>query len=192
MLIISVRDELQPVHPGEHLFTRPLGAKLRERIIDKIMSYAEEVIALDFTGIKIMDVSGADELVWKLTSRITTGELGERFMILQNLDTLHRENISATFKLNVKKLAVLEQAGDKLSLIGPLKPMLLEVLAKVYNDGLKTARTLADETEMEINLAGTKLLELHKMRLVQRREEVLPEGGRQYVYQPIVNLPFSM
>lgn len=193
MLSICVLKELQPVQKGEHLFTRQIGAKVRDRIIDRIMSVPESVIILDFDGIKIMDVSGADELVWKLTSRLVAGELGERFLLLDNVSPLHRENISAAFNLNTdKKLAILERKMGQLSLIGPLKPMLLDVLAKVYNDRINTARKLADVTQSEINLAGTKLLQLYQKRLVRRREEFLTEGGRQFVYEPIIDAPLQI
>jgi predicted transcriptional regulator len=52
--------------------------------------------------------------------------------------------------------------------------------------GRITARDLADAEDLEINTSSTRLANLHKIQLVQRREEVLSEGGRQFVYESLL------
>jgi predicted transcriptional regulator len=46
-----------------------------------------------------------------------------------------------------------------------------------------TARDWAEVTGENISVASTKLLNLHKARLVQRRSERMHDGGRQFIYR---------
>ena len=186
MTQISVVTLLREVSGREHLVTRPLGMEIREKIIKNIISSDSKVITIDFNEVGIVDYSGADEVVVRLISRVVNKELGERFIILKNLVPIHRDNIQAAFQIN-KKYAVFELYNDYLSLIGNIKPMLIDILVKIYNEQIMTARNLADSTKSEINLAGTKLLQLFQERLIMRKEDTLLEGGRQFTYYPIID-----
>jgi hypothetical protein len=64
-------------------------------------------------------------------------------------------------------------------LLGSLNPYLNEALQFVMQQKAMTARDLADDTQVEISLASTKLFNLFKARLVQRSSERLPDGSRQ-------------
>jgi predicted transcriptional regulator len=89
--------------------------------------------------------------------------------------------------LERKKLAVLVSRPDgSWRLLGSLNPYLNEALQFVMNQKEITARDLADDTQVEISLASTKLLNLFKARLVQRSSERLPDGGRQFIYRSLL------
>lgn len=186
MTQISVVNLLKEVSERKHLVTRPLGMEIREKIIKYIISNESKVVTIDFDEVGIIDYSGADEVIVRLINRVVNKELGERFIILKNLEPIHRDNIKAAFQIN-KKFAVLELQNDHLSLIGNIKPMLTDILIKIYNEQIMTARNLADLTNSEINLAGTKLLQLYQERLIMRKEDTLLEGGRQFTYYPILD-----
>lgn len=189
MLSVMVAKELEKSTGGKLLATRPLARQVREQIIARIQeAFNEAVVELNFSGVEFIDYSGADELVVMLMNRIINKELGERYLLLSNLTEWHRENIKAALGIN-KKHAVLEVRSNELFLLGTVKPMLVEVLRAVYNSGVDTARKLSDATGNEINLSGTKLLQLYQQRLIMRTEEFLPEGGRQYKYGPILSAP---
>lgn len=186
---ISISKLLQEVSDNVFLVTRSLGMQMRDKIIQIILNSDNHIVALDFEGVKIIDYSGADEVIVRLVTRLINKELGERFIFLKNLDSIHRDNIRAAFQLN-KKHGIFELRNDNtLSLIGNIKPMLVDVLQKVYNEHVHTARQLADLVKSEINLAGTKMLQLYQEHLIMRKEETLLEGGRQYTYWPIINKP---
>ncbi|WP_219210493.1 hypothetical protein [Paenibacillus sp. S150] len=189
---ILIAEELRKLSSNFFLVTRPLGMQMRDELIQIILKSDSNIIGLDFEGVKIIDYSGADEVIVRLVSRLINKELGDRFIFLKNLEPIHRDNIRAAFQL-YKKHGMLELRDDgTLNYIGNIKPMLIDVLHKVYNDNVQTARQLADMTESEINLTGTKLLQLYQERLIMRKEEILSEGGRQYSYKPILKNMISM
>ena len=90
------------------------------------------------------------------------------------------------YQLERKSLAALSLGDDKrLKVLGTLNPYLSETLEEVNKRKGITARYLTDLTGTEINSASTKLLNLHKVRLVVRTGENLSDGGRQYVYKSL-------
>ena len=105
-------------------------------------------------------------------------------VVLHGLTPTHEENIAVA--LERKKLAVLVSRPDgSWRLLGSLNPYLNEALQFVMHQKEITARDLADDTQVEISLASTKLLNLFKARLVQRSSERLPDGGRQFIYRSL-------
>jgi hypothetical protein len=126
------------------------------------------------------------------TSNLVTRETGRSMRELIEL-RLEREPEGAVVALDFshvalerKKLAVLVSRPDgSWRLLGSLNPYLNEALQFVMNQKEITARDLADDTQVEISLASTKLLNLFKARLVQRSSERLPDGGRQFIYRSL-------
>jgi predicted transcriptional regulator len=51
--------------------------------------------------------------------------------------------------------------------------------------GRLTARELSQAMNLEANTSGTRLLNLHKKKLVKRKDEIR-EGGRVWVYENIL------
>jgi len=75
--------------------------------------------------------------------------------------------------------------ADSLRTLGSLNPFPNNTLAHVNKRKFITAHNFADFTGAEINSARTKLLNLHKARLVIRTYNCLSEQGRQYVYKSL-------
>lgn len=178
---------------SSNLVTRETGKVIRERIERELEK--AEVIYLDFSKIGIIDYSCADEIIAKLVSRLLSGEYGERFIVLTNLNPTQEENIHVA--LEKKKLALLKQTtskgltpkkgnrtqkGQGLEIIGFIANHLREVFDLVNERGKLTAKELSDELNLELNTAATRLLNLYKKYLVTRTEETSSEGGRQFVY----------
>ena len=59
---------------------------------------------------------------------------------------------------------------------------LRETLSLIVKNGKITARELADMLKIEANTSGTRLLNLHKKRLVMRRDE-MKDGARVWIYE---------
>ena len=166
------------------LVTRPSGQGIRERIEEDILKEDEgSVIALDFSKIGIIDYSCADEIVAKLISRLLSNEYGDKYLLLTGLNENQQENIEVA--LERKELAVIaEKRGGKKFLLGSLNNYLIETLELIVKNGKITARELADMVKIEANTSGTRLLNLHKKRLVMRRDEIR-EGARVWIYEKL-------
>jgi hypothetical protein len=177
-----LKDELK--NGSADLVTRTSGQVIRTRIEKDIEKEKDgEIIALDFSKIGIIDYSCADEVVAKLISRLLSGEYGDRYIILIGLNENQKENIEVA--LDRKELAVLAQMRDgKQVLLGSLNNYLKETLNLIVKKGKITATDLSKNMKLEMNTSGTRLLNLHKKRLVKRIEEKR-NGGRVWVYEKI-------
>jgi hypothetical protein len=183
--IYDLRDLMDELLATSNLVTRETGRSMRELIELRLEREPEgAVVALDFSHVGIIDFSCADEIVSKLVARLQGLEYGDKYVVLHGLTSTHEENIAVA--LERKKLAVLVSRPDgSWRLLGSLNPYLNEALQFVMNQKEITARDLADDTQVEISLASTKLLNLFKARLVQRSSERLPDGGRQFIYRSL-------
>jgi hypothetical protein len=183
--IYDLRDLMDEHLATSNLVTRETGRSMRELIELRLEREPEgAVVALDFSHVGIIDFSCADEIVSKLVARLQGLEYGDKYVVLHGLTSTHEENIAVA--LERKKLAVLVSRPDgSWRLLGSLNPYLNEALQFVMNQKEITARDLADDTQVEISLASTKLLNLFKARLVQRTSERLPDGGRQFIYRSL-------
>jgi hypothetical protein len=183
--IYDLRDLMDEHLATSNLVTRETGRSMRELIELRLEREPEgAVVALDFSHVGIIDFSCADEIVSKLVARLQGLEYGDKYVVLHGLTSTHEENIAVA--LERKKLAVLVSRRDgSWRLLGSLNPYLNEALQFVMNQKEITARDLADDTQVEISLASTKLLNLFKARLVQRSSERLPDGGRQFIYRSL-------
>jgi hypothetical protein len=183
--IYDLRDLMDEHVTTGNLVTRETGRSMREAIELRLEREPEgTVVALDFSHVGIIDFSCADEVISKLVARLQGLEYGDKYVVLHGLTPTHEENI--TVALERKKLAVLASRPDgSWRLLGSLNPYLNEALQFVMQQKEITARDLADDTQVEISLASTKLLNLFKARLVQRSSERLPDGGRQFIYRSL-------
>jgi len=177
-----MKEELK--NGSSDLVTRPSGQVIRERIERDIEKERNgEVIGLDFSKIGIIDYSCADEIIAKLISRLLSGEYGDKYIVLTGLNENQKENIEVA--LERKELAVMAQMKDnKKILLGTLHNYLKETLNFILKKGKITAADLSESLKLPANTSGTRLLNLHKKRLVKRIDEVR-DGGRVWVYESI-------
>jgi len=166
------------------LVTRPSGQIIRNRIEREIEKEKNgTVIALDFSNIGIIDFSCADEVVAKLFSRLLSGEYGDKYIVLRGINENQKENIEVA--LERKGLALIAEGrnGEKM-LLGSLNNYLKETLASIKKRGSITAKELSETMKLEMNTSGTRLLNLHKKRLVKRIEDIR-NGGRVWIYKTL-------
>jgi hypothetical protein len=166
------------------LVTRHSGQVIRERIERDIAKEDDgTVVRLDFSKIGIIDYSCADEIVAKLVSRLLSGEYGDRYIVLSGLNENQRENIEVA--LERKGLAVMGRMKDGENvLLGNLNNYLKETLLFILKKGKITAKELSESLKLEANTSGTRLLNLHKKRLVKRIDETR-NGGRIWAYEKV-------
>jgi hypothetical protein len=169
-----LKEELK--NGSNNLVTRPSGQAIRERIERELEGEPQgSVIALDFGKIGVIDYSCADEVVAKLVSRLLAGEYGDKYLLLSGLNDNQRENIEVA--LERKELAVTAEMRDGARIVlGTLNNYLKDTLDLVVKKKKLTSKDLADTRKLEPNTSGTRLLNLHKKRLVRRAEEVKADG----------------
>jgi hypothetical protein len=170
---------------------RSRGVRIREAL-EKILEEEKGAlrVILDFSGMGSIDFSWADEVVAKMISRLWSGEYGEKFLVLKNLNPSQVENIGVA--LERKKLAVLTTSPEGWRIIGSLNNYLIHTLNRVMQKRQLTLRELSEEEGIEMNTGGTRLLNLYKKRLVVRVERPLMRKddlhrGRQYIYQSLLS-----
>ena len=161
---------------SKDLVTRPSGEKIRRRVErDLEQEPAGAVVGLDFSKIGVIDYSCADEIVAKLVSRLLSGEYGDKYLLLTGLNENQRENIEVA--LERKDLAVVaEMKGGARDILGNLNSYLKDTLDFIVKKKKATSKDLSDARKLEANTSGTRLLNLHKKRLVRRAEEVRSDG----------------
>ena len=179
-----VKQELK--NGSTNLVTRETGRIILSRIEHEIGEVNKgETIVLDFSDVKVIDYSCADEVIAKLVTRLKGDEYGDKYVILQNLSPSQKENIHAA--LEKKDLAILAITSDKnWEIIGILNNYLSETLQLIMKSGEISARSLSDKLKLELNTASTRLLNLHKSRLVKKVEERTHDGRRQFIYKSLV------
>lgn len=170
---------------------RSRGVRIRE-VIEKILRDEKGSlrVIIDFSRMGFIDFSWADEVVAKMVSRLWSGEYGEKFLVLKNLNSSQAENIDVA--LERKKLAVLTTGPDGWQIIGSLNNYLAHTLNRVMKKRHLTLRELSEEEGIEMNTSGTRLLNLYKKRLVVRVERPMlkkedSHRGRQYIYQSLLS-----
>ena len=170
---------------------RSRGIRIREAL-EKILGEEKGTlrVVLDFSGMGSIDFSWADEVVAKMISRLWSGEYGEKFLVLKNINPSQSENIGVA--LERKKLAVLTTGPEGWRIIGSLNNYLIHTLKRVMKKRQLTLRELSEEEGIEMNTSGTRLLNLYKKRLVVRAERPMmgkdnSHRGRQYIYQSLLS-----
>ena len=167
------------------------GVRIREAL-EKILGEEKRFlrVVLDFSGMGSIDFSWADEVVAKMISRLWSGEYGEKFLVLRNLNASQAENIGVA--LERKRLAILTTGPEGWRIIGSLNNYLIRTLNRVMDKKQLTLRELSEEEGIEMNTSGTRLLNLYRKRLVARMEGPAmgkdePHRGRQYIYRSLLS-----
>lgn len=171
---------------ANHLVTRETGRAVRAVIARELEAMAQgSVMTLDFSGVGIVDFSCADECLAKLVTRLIAGEYGEKYLRLTGLGESQRENIQVA--LERKRLpALLVHPDESWDCLGTITPHLHETLRLVMAHRRMSAREMVGLLALELTTSSTRLGSLHRQRLVKRRERVIGEGGREFVYEGLV------
>lgn len=88
---------------GEHLGTRQLGEKVRERLLPLIQE--GEKVCLDFDGVDVVSNSFADECIAKLLMLMSLDEL-KQHTTFHGLNDFARKNIALAIKRRIQAAAI--------------------------------------------------------------------------------------
>jgi hypothetical protein len=187
---LVVREVCRKLVAGDaaHLVTRATGQAVRSFIARELGALtAGSVATLDFTGVGIIDFSCADECLAKLVTRLIAGEYGEKYLRLTGLGESQRENIHVA--LERKRLpALLVHPDGAWDCLGTITPHLRETLVLLVARRRISARELVGLLDLELTTSSTRLGSLHRLRLARRRERTIGDGGREFVYESLVDV----
>ena len=180
-----IREEFQ--REIYDLLTRPTGQKILERLErDVVQAKDSATVVLDFSGVGVIDYSCADEVIAKFISRLLANEYGERYLVLKNLSEAQRENIQVA--LERKNLVALEEENGAWKTIGVINNYLQQTLQIVMEKTSLSSSDLAQILKLELNNVSTRLINLHKLRLVKRVAEVNSERGKShFIYRSLLS-----
>jgi hypothetical protein len=165
---------------GARVGTRMEGQAARARLLEALRSLPEPgrlFVSLD--GVEVLSGSFADELIALPYARLTTGEFGDRYMILQTPTIVLAEDLS--HKLERRRLAMLCIAGKGWNVLGLIPPPMQETLDLVIEREETTAGDLAEALQIRHNTCLHRVNRLTELRLIRRQEVGL--GGPYPTYR---------
>jgi len=171
--------------PGPDLLLRAYGERALPVLEEKLLSVpVGRALVLSFAGVRIMSPSFADATIVALLRGLREGRYGERFLILADPDEETLVSLEGTFERRQHrrlKLAVVLRCRGQDRLFGPVEDNLREAWQMVAERGTLTTRELAETLGLELNTASMRLIKLHGLGLLARRE-VVGIPGRQHLY----------
>jgi anti-anti-sigma regulatory factor len=146
------------------LVTRPTGAAVRSGIEEALAELdGEQVAVIDFSTVRCLDLSCADEIVGKLLS--THGRA--RYFVLQGVSAEHCETIEQVLERH--KLAVVARGRDgRVTVLGHLSEPARRALELLADHGPAPAEAIAAELDLPPGLTASLLEQLQQQRLIQQ------------------------
>ena len=113
-----------PASPNADLVTRPTGRAVREAIEGKLADTPAQVAVsvIDFTGIRVLDFSCADEIVARLLLRyLPPARPGNVFFLFRGVQEVHGHAVAEVLARH-GLAAVCDFAEGTFKLLGPTRP----------------------------------------------------------------------
>jgi hypothetical protein len=158
--------------PYRNLVTRPTGAAVRSRIEEALARSNCGTAMLDFSGIELVDLSCADEVVAKL---LLAGRSACCF-VLQGLREDHHEAIDHVLSHHRLAVAAVPPGGCEFRLLGWVPPDAREVFACICDRGPLTA------SDVSRALGWPEVRSREALRQLALRRLVRPAGE---LYHPL-------
>ncbi|MHC0038596.1 hypothetical protein [Pseudoneobacillus sp. C159] len=168
-----------------NLLMRTKLTPIKDELLTLIKSYPSgTVFYYDFEEIQGINTSGVDELIAKVMKHLISNE-EDKFLVLKNLkEEMYEHRFNIDYSLSRLDIGIVEMLPDgKAMFLGKVSDTHKELLELVYDNQKISARAITDLTGKKLSLVSTHLNKLHSLRLINRKEELLIDGGRQYIYQ---------
>lgn len=168
---IDVKDVLARTVGAPHgdLVTRPTGAKVRSSIEATLGDQpADAGVVLDFSSVRVLDCSCADEVVAKLLLRRPTGPAGPAWwFVIRGLSDVHAEEIDHVLRRQGLALVVEEPDGG-IRLLGDVAPSAAAAWRVVLERGSADEAEIADALVLSAEDAHRALEALTGAGIVRR------------------------
>jgi hypothetical protein len=154
------------------LITRPVGRIMFNKAMDKLANISEEeILLLDFEGIKVTDSSFIDEFIVKL---ILDSGVRNYYVKLTNISDISEINIDSVFNsysnYNEKRIAVCrsELGKNNRYYIGPLNEQESDIIDFFRINRSADPDIIARFTGLGISTVQGIMTELFRLRLVRK------------------------
>lgn len=170
----------------EVLFTGAEAADKEAALINALESAPPGALLLvSFEGVMISS-EAARELLRRALRRIMSGEIEDRFIVLERLGP-SRYNVG--LMLDGEGLTAVErpEEGRGSQLLGRVEAAVRQTYEFLLGRDVATARDVQEHFDLSsISTATNRLTKLAKLALARRvNEEPVPGGGRQYLYAAV-------
>ncbi len=167
---IDVRSVLARLDPDrKDLVTRPTGRAVRSSIEVELAALAEAaglaIVVLDFNGVRLMDLSCADEIVAKLLQGwVCPSARAQVCFLVRGLDDHQIDDIEHV--LRPQQLALVAESQGSLRLIGEVAEPWRVAFARLAERGRAAAEELAADLAWPLDEVRSALDQLALRRLV--------------------------
>lgn len=142
--------------------TRPTGRAVRSSV-EEMLPQAEDgnTVVIDFSAVRCLDISCADEVVGKLLLQYGQGQ----YFVLSGVTEAHCESIEMVLERH--GMSVVAQSRDgSLQVLGPLDEPVRRAFGAVQESDVAAASDVADRLALTTEAAQPLLDELLTRRLV--------------------------
>jgi hypothetical protein len=149
------------------LVTRPTGRAVRTSIETELAALSgRTVVVLDFSDVRIIDCSCADEIVAKLVQASLAADAPDAFFLIRGLDDDQIDDVEAV--LSRQELALVAETGGVLRLIGAVRDAARQLFGRLAARGPALAEELAIDLAWPVEDVRVALDELAMRHLVLR------------------------
>ncbi len=155
------------------LVTRSTGRAVRTGIEAHLAEHPDvTVVVLDFSAVRVLDCSCADEVVAQLLLRRAAREDAARpvYFLVRGLDETHADQLDDVLSRHGLAL-VAEERGGAVRLLGAISDLMRTAWARLASRGSAAAEELASELASPVDEVRRALEELAGRRLVVRAAE---------------------
>jgi hypothetical protein len=154
------------------LVTRSTGRAVRNGIEAHLQEHPDvTIVVLDFSAVRVLDCSCADEIVAQLLLRSEPGAAQGRgiYFLVRGLDEVHADQIDEVLRRHGLSLVAEERGGAK-RLLGRATDLMRAAWERIASHGAALPEELASELSWPLDDARRALDELAGHRLVMRAD----------------------
>jgi hypothetical protein len=176
----------QEIYSGRDTMGKELRLKLQNFI--ELHQPPDTILPINFKNVKLISWSVADEVICKTQQRIISGELGSKYICLEEISEEVKETIEAALKLH-NLLCIYRNPNDKVQILGSLSKELQATYYLILSKERITARDLLEMNifkNKKISAASNRLKKLNQIGMIRKlEEEYIEGGGKQFVYEAV-------
>ncbi len=154
------------------LVTRSTGRAVRSGIEAHLQEHPDvTVVVLDFSAVRVLDCSCADEVVAQLLLRRSAGDAPRpTYFLVRGLDETHADQIDDVLRRHGLALVAEERGGER-RLLGWVTELMRTAWACIASRGATEAEELASDLAWPLADARAALDDLAHRRLVIRADD---------------------
>ena len=172
---------LRELAAKSHLFGNQQGREIFQKLLDHVNSDpTHTVFAISLDGVKATDGTFPRESVISLAKQFRS----EKWFCLTDFRTRDLFD-NWNYAANVKKQMMVVWTKDGYELLGPdVSSSARKLIDYVFcSPAPVTAPKVAEDLDISVQNASTKLKNLFKQGLIMRNKEVAESGGLEYTYE---------